>query len=53
VIRFLVDEAAREAIRQSRDISRESFARAMTRVPQSCGPKTEERYRQIEERASK
>lgn len=49
-IRFLVDEAARDALMRVQDISRESFGSAMTRVQPSVTPEVEAQYRSIEQR---
>jgi AAA+ superfamily predicted ATPase len=47
---FLVDEAAREALRSAEDISNESFRRAMRRIPPSVPPEMEAQYRAFEQR---
>ena len=44
-IRFLVDEAARKAMRLGQKINLPSFETAIERTPRSCGPETEEHYR--------
>ena len=49
-IRFLVDEAARAALRTAQDISHESFRSAMARVQRSVTPEIEAQYRSIEQR---
>lgn len=49
-IRFLVDEAARDALRRTQDITHESFRSAMTRVQPSVTPEIEDQYRSIEQR---
>lgn len=49
-IRFVVDEAAREALRNAQDIAAESFRRAMRRVPPSVPPGIEAQYRAFEQR---
>jgi ATP-dependent 26S proteasome regulatory subunit len=49
-IRFLVDEAARDALRRTQDITHESFRSAMTRVQPSVTPEIEAQYRSIEQR---
>ena len=46
-IRFLVDEAARKAMRLAGEINPASFETAIERTPRSCGPEIEERYQQI------
>lgn len=49
-IRFLVDEAARDALKKAQDISQESFRSVMERVPPSVTPEIEAQYRSIEQR---
>jgi TonB family protein len=49
-IRFMVDEAAREAMLRDEDIHHGSFQSAMARIPRSFGPETESQYRLIEQR---
>ena len=49
-IRFLVDEAARDALRRGQDINSESFRSAMARVQPSVTPEIEARYQSIEQR---
>jgi transitional endoplasmic reticulum ATPase len=49
-IRFLVDEAARDALKRAQDISNESFRSAMARVQPSVTPEIEAQYRSIEQR---
>lgn len=49
-IRFLVDEASREALRTRSDISEASFRTAAVRVRPSVPPEQEVEYRSIEER---
>lgn len=49
-IRFLVDEAARDALRRAQDITHESFRSAMARVQPSVTPEIEAQYRSIEQR---
>jgi transitional endoplasmic reticulum ATPase len=49
-IRFLVDEAARDALRRGQDITHESFRSAMARVQPSVTPEIEDQYRSIEQR---
>jgi hypothetical protein len=49
-IRFLVDEAAREALRSVQDITDESFRCAMRRVPPSVPFEMEASYRTFEQR---
>jgi AAA+ superfamily predicted ATPase len=49
-IRFLVDEAARDAMRRGQDITHESFRSALARVKPSVTPEIEDQYRSIEQR---
>ncbi|MCX7313736.1 MAG: ATP-binding protein [Alphaproteobacteria bacterium] len=49
-IRFLVDEAARNALQKNCDISNASFGVAMQRVRPSITPQVESQYRSIEQR---
>ena len=49
-IRFLVDEAARDALKKRQDISSESFRSAMTRIQASVTPEIEAQYQSIEQR---
>jgi AAA+ superfamily predicted ATPase len=49
-IRFLVDEAARDAMRANQDISLNSFRSAMNRIRPSVTPDIEQQYRSIEQR---
>ena len=49
-LRFLVDEAARDALAKKEDISYDSFRAAMAKVPPSITPKTESRYQSIQQR---
>ena len=49
-IRFLVDEAARHALKMAQDITNESFRSAMARVQPSVTPEIEAQYRSIEQR---
>lgn len=49
-IRFLVDEAARYALRTAQDITYESFRSAMARVRPSVAAEVEAQYRSIEQR---
>jgi transitional endoplasmic reticulum ATPase len=49
-IRFLVDEAARDALKKSERITNESFRFAMTRVQPSVTPEIEAQYQSIEQR---
>jgi len=49
-VRFLVDEAAREAFRSAQDITSDSFRSAMRRVPPSVPPEMEAQYRAFEQR---
>lgn len=49
-IRFLVDEAARDALLKNLDIGIESFRAARVKVPPSVPPEIEEEYRSIEQR---
>jgi hypothetical protein len=51
-IRFLVDEAAREALKRGQEINTESFRFAMTRVPPSVTPEVEAKHNTIEQRGS-
>jgi AAA+ superfamily predicted ATPase len=49
-IRFLVDEAAREALHNNAPISLQFFQSAMHRVPPSISPDSEAKYRTIQQR---
>jgi len=49
-IRFLVDEAARDALKKAQDITNESFRSAIARVRPSVTPDIEAQYRSIEQR---
>jgi SpoVK/Ycf46/Vps4 family AAA+-type ATPase len=49
-IRFLVDEAARDALQRREDIASESFRSAMARVQPSVTSEIEAQYRSIEQR---
>ena len=49
-IRFLVDEAARDAFKKRQDITDESFRTAMSRVQPSVPAEVEAQYRSIEQR---
>ncbi len=49
-IRFLVDEAARDALKRRQDITNESFRSAMARIQPSVTPEIEAQYRSIEQR---
>ena len=49
-IKFLVDEAAREALKALQEISNESFRLAMARLQPSVTPEIEAKYRSIEQR---
>jgi transitional endoplasmic reticulum ATPase len=49
-LRFLVDEAARDALRRRESITHESFRSAMTRVQPSVTPEIEVEFQSIEER---
>jgi SpoVK/Ycf46/Vps4 family AAA+-type ATPase len=49
-LRFLVDEAARDAFKRLQDITNESFRFAMSRVQRSVTPEIEAEYRSIEQR---
>jgi AAA+ superfamily predicted ATPase len=49
-IRFLVDEAARDALKRREDIASESFRSAMARVQPSVTSEIEAQYRSIEQR---
>ena len=49
-IKFLVDEAAREALKGLQEISNESFRLAMTRIQPSVTPEIEAKYHSIEQR---
>jgi transitional endoplasmic reticulum ATPase len=51
-IRFLVDEAARGALKNRQDITDESFRTAMSRVQPSVPAEIEAQYRSIEQRGS-
>ncbi|HUO12235.1 MAG TPA: ATP-binding protein [Caulobacteraceae bacterium] len=49
-IRFLVDEAARDAFRDRREIDDEAFAGALARIAPSVPPEIEGRFRSFEQR---
>ena len=49
-IRFLVDEAARDALKRLQDITNESFRSAMIRIQPSVTPEVEAQYQSIEQR---
>lgn len=49
-VRFLVDEAARDAFRAGRPIGEESFAAALTHIRPSVPPEVEAQYRSVEQR---
>jgi ATP-dependent 26S proteasome regulatory subunit len=49
-IRFLVDEAARRALKMAQEITSESFRSAMARVQPSVAADVEAQYRSIEQR---
>lgn len=49
-IRFLVDEAARDALRARKEINSLSFRSAITRIQASVTPEIEAQYRSIEQR---
>ena len=49
-IRFLVDEAARDALKTRQDITSESFRSAMARIQPSVSSELEAQYRSIEQR---
>jgi len=49
-IRFLVDEAARDALKRRQDITSESFRSAMARIQPSVTSELEAQYRSIEQR---
>lgn len=49
-IRFLVDEASREAMHGGRDIDRSAFGAALGRVPPSVTPDVEAAFRGIDQR---
>jgi transitional endoplasmic reticulum ATPase len=49
-IRFLVDEAARDALKKRQDITSESFRSAMARIQPSVTSELEAQYRSIEQR---
>jgi SpoVK/Ycf46/Vps4 family AAA+-type ATPase len=51
-IRFLVDEAARGALKRRQDITGESFQTAMSRIQPSVPAEIEAQYRSIEQRGS-
>jgi molecular chaperone DnaK (HSP70)/tetratricopeptide (TPR) repeat protein len=51
-IRFLVDEAARAALRNRQDITQDSFHKAMVGIPPSVTPAVEAEYRSVEQRGS-
>ena len=49
-IRFLVDEAARDALRSGQDITQDSFRTAMVRIHPSVTTEIEPQYQSIEQR---
>jgi transitional endoplasmic reticulum ATPase len=49
-IRFLVDEAARDALKSRQDITNESFRTAMARIQPSVTSDIETQYQSIEQR---
>jgi AAA+ superfamily predicted ATPase len=49
-IRFLVDEAARDAFRNRRQIDDDAFAGALARIGPSVPPEVEARFRSVEQR---
>jgi SpoVK/Ycf46/Vps4 family AAA+-type ATPase len=49
-LRFLVDEAARDALRRRQPISFESFRSAMARIQPSVTSEIEAQYQSIEQR---
>ena len=49
-IRFLVDEAAREAFRSGRQIDEDAFAAALARIAPSVTPEVEAEFRAVEQR---
>lgn len=49
-IRFLVDEAARKALKDGEDITMESFRFASSRIPPSVTPETEAKHQSIDQR---
>lgn len=49
-LRFLVDEAARDALKKVQDITNDSFRSAMARTQPSVTPEIEDQYRSIEQR---
>jgi transitional endoplasmic reticulum ATPase len=51
-LRFLVDEAARDALRQRREIGSACFRSAMARGQPSVTPEIAARYQSIEQRGS-
>lgn len=51
-IRFLVDEAARAALKNRQDITRESFQMAMRGIQPSVTAEIEAQYRSVEQRGS-
>jgi len=51
-IRFVVDEAAREAFKMGEEINDQSFRSAMARVPPSVTSQIESEYRSIQQRGS-
>jgi len=51
-IRFVVDEAAREAFKMGEEINDQSFRSAMARVPPSVTSQIESEYRSIQQRCS-
>jgi AAA+ superfamily predicted ATPase len=51
-IRFLVDEAARAALKNRQDITQESFQMAMRGIQPSVTTEVETQYRSVEERGS-
>jgi AAA+ superfamily predicted ATPase len=49
-LRFLVDEAARDALTKNEDITYDSFRSAMAKVPPSITPEVESQYQSIQQR---
>jgi AAA+ superfamily predicted ATPase len=49
-LRFLVDEAARDALAKNEEITYESFRTAMAKVPASITPQTESQYQVVQQR---
>ena len=49
-LRFLVDEAARDALGKNEDMSIKSFRTAMAKVPASTTPQVEAQYQSIQQR---